>query len=244
MVNALGTPDFGELLPPFNPLIYPRRILIQVFESLFSQQSIYGFDTDGAPSPNPFRLVKKSNGEIDEKQTRIVISDIYTEDDVIKDARPHVIVERGPLEIKSLSLGSRFGGAPTSANNPNKTFTEFADFTEVPISIHVYSRSMLECEQIAWIIAFFLRVFRSNIRAGAKFNKIGSPIISAVTPVQVSSEIKLYACTITLLIYQTLSWTTKYAVTYDEIVAGIENLSNSPWPTTGSDLNVTLNAEE
>ena len=238
---SFGTPDFGDRATPvFNPLVYPRRVIIEVLESAFSQDSLvtYPGQTD-----NPFQLKFDANGEPAD-DTGIVIADTFADELLTKDPRPIVVVDRGSFQFSDSSIdGKGFGGA-----SPSITYTDtdgasstlrgqsgrsaqtFQDFTNMSISINCYARRSIEAETVAWLSAGFIRMFEQEIREGAQLQKIESPVIGESRVAKADSQNDLFVCPITIVVYQTLKWVKKTTATYQEVLTGIQNLSNSPWP--------------
>lgn len=232
---SLGAPDFGDRTTPvFNPLVYPRRVIIEVLESAFSQDTFV--DYPNSPT-NPYKLTFDTDNTVS-KDSKLIIADTFSEELVNTDPRPIVLVERGEFRFSDTTIDARgIGGATPGTSDgfkglSGRTKAVFQDFTSMSISINCYARQSLEAEELAMLCGFFIRFFEHEIKEGAQLHKIESPIIGSPRVAMADSTNDLFICPITLVVYQTLKWVKKSSATFAEIQAGISNLSNSPWPIT------------
>ncbi len=236
---SLGNPNFGDLTAPaFNPLIYPRRILIEVLESVFSQPILVTYP--GAPQ-NPFQFIP--DGIETSKNSQIVIADTFSDEINKPDSRPTIIVSRGTFQFDDLAMNNRRDvNQPSSWIKVNKslgygprTQAKYADLTTLGIQISCYSRRDTEVDQIAWIVAGALKFFKEPIKDGAHFHKITSAAIGPVVSVKSDAQHDMFMTQLNLLIYQTLSWVTHTTLSPGSISAGFTNLSGSRYPRLWSD---------
>ena len=150
----MGTPDYKDIRTPVgNPLRYGRRVMIQILQSAFESEHLYT-DTDGSRVENRFLLKLDEEGEPAE-DSRLVISDGWTNELTAKEPRPMVIVNRGDFGFLGLSIGaSQTHGWPRydineEAGTATKT-ERYADLTEMPLSFTCLARQELEAEELAW----------------------------------------------------------------------------------------------
>lgn len=238
---SLGTPDFGDRTTPvFNPLVYPRRVIIEVLESAFSQDTLAIFP---GQTDNPYQLKLDGNGEPAD-DSGVVIADTFADELISKDPRPIIVVDRGSFQFNDSTIDARgFGSAsPTSTyvdtdeatsalkGLSGRTSQVFQDYSNMSIGINCYARRSIEAENVAWLAAGFIRMFEHEIREGARLQKIESPIIGEPRAAAADSQNDLFVCPITLIVHQTLKWVKHNTATYQQILDGIQNLSNSPWP--------------
>ena len=227
-------PDFGDLVTPtLNPLIYPRRILIEVLENFFSQDDLI---TPDGITGNPFRYIPE-NDEPD-RRSRLIIADSYSQELSRKDIRPTILIGRGPLSFAGGAINSRrdnFLVHQLSTGSPaigfeSRSKSNFSDMVAMPISINCYARNVAEVEQLAWLVAGVLKFFKQQIRDGARIHKIDSPSISAANPFKSDSSIDLFVINITLMMYQTIVWVMQSTATTGAIRNGLTNFSGSDYP--------------
>jgi hypothetical protein len=234
---SLGAPDFGDRSSSvFNPLIYPRRVIIEVLENAFSQTTFTQYP--GSPA-NPYQLVYDQSGAVDES-SNIIIADTFSEELINTDPRPIVIVERGNFSFSDTTIdGLGYGGAMPGTPDGMKGFSgrskqAFQDFTSMSINLSCYARQSLEAEEVAMLCGFFIRFFEQEIRQGAQLHKLESPVISPPQVSMADSTNDLFICSVTLVVYQTLSWVKKLDATFAEVQAGLTNLSGYQYPIAQS----------
>lgn len=239
---SLGLPDFGDLeTPPFNPLIYPRRVIMEVLESMFSQQVLSV--VPGMPS-NPFLYIPEGNEP--NLRSKLVIADSFSDELRKNDPRPTIVIGRGTFQFADMAIGAKRDSMPvkllTKTNTKaigtdDRTQSKYSDMTTVGIDIRCYSRRDTEVEQLAWLVAGALRFFRSQIRDGSRLHKLTSPVVGAVSVVKTDAQIDLFTAPVSLMIYQPMVWQVQATVSPQEIIAGISNLSGNPFPEVWSDQN-------
>ena len=227
-------PDFGDLVTPtLNPLIYPRRILIEVLENFFSQESLL---TPDGITTNPFKYIPE--GDEPDLRSRLIIADSFSQELTKKDARPTILIGRGPLNFAGAAINSRRDSLPynvLSSGSPTIGFesrskSNFSDMVAMPISINCYARNVAEVEQLAWLVAGVLKFFKQQIRDGARIHKIDNPAIGSVSPFKSDSTIDLFVINITLMMYQTIVWVMQTTATTGAIRNGLSNFSGSAYP--------------
>jgi hypothetical protein len=243
---SVGAPNFGDLSTPvFNPLVYPRRIIIEILEAVFSQETLVTYPD--SPS-NPYQLKLDINGEPTD-DSGIIIADTFADELLTKDVRPVIVIDRGSFQFSDTAIDGRsFGGASPGApyldaNNEESTLkglsgrtkAVFQDYASMSIGINCYARRSIDAETIAWLAGGFVRMFEREIREGARLHKIESPVIGEARTVKADSQHDLFICPITLVVWQTLKWVKSTTATYQEILDGIQNSSNSPWPIARSE---------
>lgn len=236
-----GLPNFGELTDPvFNPLVYPRRILISVLESQFSQNTL---SLSMGQWAERFRLIKDDNGEIS-KDSKLVIADSFAEELTQPNPRPVIIVSRGTFGFVDLAIDNRrpqllakraYNTSPGEVmiGDSGRTKMKYSDLTVVPISIECYAKRPVETEMLAWFAAGFIKLFAHQIRDGSRMHKIGSPNIGPVTKYKQDSKVDLFVSSVVLTIQQAYVWNKHTTATVDEILAGspeFENESNKNQP--------------
>lgn len=248
-----GLPEFGDLSEPvFNPLVYPRRIIITVLESYFSQDVL---STSIGTWSNRFQVIKEASGEMS-KNTKLVIADSFSEELTKSDPRPTIIVSRGTFGFMDTAIDNRRHHLLTkklhntsppeiAIGYTGRTKTKYSDLTIIPISIDCYSRQAVETDQLAWLVAGFFKIFSHQIRDGARFHKIGSPNIGPPTKYKGDSKVDLLVASIVLTIQQTYVWDKHTTATAQEILSAspaFSNESNKPLPQVyGTEATVTIN---
>lgn len=240
---SLGLPDFGQLsTPQFNPLIYPRRIIIEVLENFFSQNNFVSYS--GAPA-NPYLYIPE--GTEPHKNSKIVIADNYSDELKKTDPRPVVILERGTLQFNDLAINSkrdsnfnnklltRINSTPAIGTD-TRTRLKFSDIVSMPLTIKCYSRRDTEAEQLSWIIAGILKFFKEQIKEGSLIHKITSPVIGPCSQIKSDAKIDLFSIPVNFLIYQTIVWNVQNSASPAMIMSpNFANLSNYPYPKVWSD---------
>jgi hypothetical protein len=250
-----GVPEFGDLAEPvFNPLSYPKRIIITVLESYFSQAVL---STSIGTWSNRFQVVKEDSGELS-KRTKLVIADSFSEELVQTDPRPTIIVSRGTFGFMDLAIDNRRPQLLTkrlhntspgelAIGDSGRTKVKHSDLTIVPISIDCYARQSVEVDQLAWLVAGFFKIFSHQIRDGARFHKISSPNIGPPTKYKGDSKVDLLVASIVLTIQQTYVWDKHTTATVNEILAAspaFSNDSNKPQPQVyGTEATVIINTD-
>ena len=227
-------PDFGDVVTPtLNPLVYPRRVLIEVFENFFSQDQLI---TPEGITVNPFKYVAEGNEP--GLASRLIIADSYSQELRKKDARPTILISRGPLSFAGSAINSRRDsllrntlptGSPTIGLE-SRSKSNFSDMVAMPISINCYARNVAEVEQLAWLVAGVLKFFRQQIKDGARIHKIDNPSVGAPAPFKSDSSIDLFVINITLMMYQTIVWVMQTTATSGAIGGGLTNFSVSGYP--------------
>jgi hypothetical protein len=250
-----GLPEFGDLSEPvFNPLVYPRRVLISVLESYFSQDVL---STSIGTWQNRFKIVRDSAGELT-KATKLVIADSFSEELTKSDPRPTIIVSRGTFGFMDTAIDNRrpemlLKRLPTVSPDQlaigytGRTQAKYSDLTIMPISIECYARQAVEVDQLAWLVAGFFKIFSHQIRDGARFHKIGSPNIGPPSKYKGDSKVDLLVASIVLTVQQTYVWDKHTMATVQEILASspeFSNESNKQQPQVyGTEATVIINTD-
>jgi hypothetical protein len=243
---TLGLPNFGITdVPPFNPLIYPKRVLIAGLENIFSQQNLVTFT---GSTPNPFLYIPE--GQEPNKSSKLVIADTYSQELKKTDSRPTIIIGRGALQFTNSAINSRrdsfslLRSTSPEIGLDSRINAKYSDMVAVPISINCYSRNASEVEQLAWMVGGILKFFKQQIKDGARIHKIEAPTIGPVSPVKADSKIDLFLINITLMMYQTVVWETQTTASVADISAGLVNLSGSAYPKVWNNIATEIIPEE
>lgn len=236
---SLGLASFGSIDDVVtNPLIYPRRVLIQVLESIFSQPTLTVFE--GAPE-NPF-LYTTEAGDTG-RRSRIVIADSFSDELKKPDARPTIIVSRGAFQFNNLAMGSRqdnfthkklvhISSSQKALGTDDRTRVPYMDLTTMGVSVTCYSRRDIEVDQLVWLVGGGVKLFRQMIRDGARIHKISTVSIGPVMPVKVDSQIELFSARVDFTVDQTITWVVQTTASPGNIAAGLVNLSGYNYPRT------------
>jgi hypothetical protein len=241
---SIGAPDFGSLsVAVFNPLAYPRRILIQVLQSAFSGTSFFQYPD--APA-NPFQVVLESPAGNPLETSKLVIADTDSDELDKTDSRPTVIVSRDALQFGDLAVNARgFGsaapavrlrtaGSPTVFGTTGRTKASFADMTTMPIVINCYARRSLESELLAWLVAGFVRFYEQEIKDGSLIYRFDAPLVGTTRAARSDSQHDLFLTQINMVIYQSISWVKTTTVSSPgertSMVSPFSNLSGSEYP--------------
>jgi hypothetical protein len=193
-----GTPDVKDLTTPVgNPLRYPRRVLLQILASAFSEPTLI----DGG---NPFLFVfDRDRGEIS-KDSKLVLADTYTDELEATAPRPMVVVSRGDFGYLSLGIGAKEN--TVSFLGAKKVY---ADMTEMPVIFNCISRRDIESEDLAWATASIFRYFKTEIRRRINVQKLSDPRVGAPIVVKADSQIDLYLTPISMMVSQATRWEVK-----------------------------------
>ena len=236
-----GAPDFGDLSTQvFNPMIYPRRVIIEVLRNVFSQAVFAEFPGQTA---NPFQFITEGNGSIS-KSSKLMIADTFSDELSRADMRPTILVGRGPFRFHDATIDGRsFGGAlPATLLKPDgvtavkhigdsgSTQQRFQDLTSMPLAINCYARKSQEAEALAWHAGGFIRFYEHEIKVGSQISRLDSPHIGDVVPVESDAQHDLFLVPITLEVYQLISWVKSNTASVAQILAGLTKSSGSIFP--------------
>lgn len=193
-----GTPEIKDLATPVgNPLRYPRRVLIQILSSAYSEPELI----DGG---NPFLFVfDHETGEIS-KDSKLVIADTYSSELLATDPRPMIIVSRGDFGFLRLGIGGKEN--TVSFLGAKKLY---ADMTEMPVILNCISRRDIESEDLAWATASLFRIFQEEIRRRVNVQKLSDPRVGAPIVVKADSQIDLFLTPISMTVHQVSRWEVK-----------------------------------
>jgi hypothetical protein len=193
-----GTPEVKDLETPVgNPLRYPRRVLIQILASAFSEPELI----DGG---NPFLFVfDHDKGEIS-KDSKLVIADTYSDELQATEPRPMIIASRGDFGFLKHGIGAKentvsFLGAKK----------KYADMTEMPVILNCLSRRDIESEDLAWAVTGIFRYFKEEIRRRVNVQKLSDPRVGAPIVVKADSQLDLFLTPISLMVHQASRWEVK-----------------------------------
>jgi hypothetical protein len=243
---SVGAPDFGSISTAvFNPLAYPRRVIIQVLQSAFSGTSFFQYPD--APA-NPFQIVLDSPAGNPLETSQLVVADSFSDELLKTDARPTVIVSRDSLQFGDLAVNARgFGsaaptvklrsaaGSPQVFGTSGRTKASFADMTTMPLVINCYARRDLESELLAWLVAGFIRFYEQEIKDGSLIYRLDAPLVGTTQPARLDSQHDLFLTQINMVIYQSIKWvkTTTLSSPGERLLGSpspFSNLSGSGYP--------------
>jgi len=190
-----GTPEVKDLTTPVgNPLRYPRRVLLQILASAFSEPTLL----DGG---NPFLFIFDfDKGEISQ-DSKLVIADTYSDELAATDPRPMIIISRGDFGFLNLGIGGKEN--TVSYLGAKKMYV---DMTEMPVILNCISRRDLESEDLAWAIVGILRYFKEEIRKRINVQKISDPRVGAPIVVKSDSQNDLFLTPISMTVHQATRW--------------------------------------
>lgn len=203
--ERLGVADYGNTIAAVgNYLIYPRRVVIQVFKRAFSQISLFTPSSAGVKDSdaNPYLYKELADGTLD-PTSRLVIVDHGSEHTVRGEGRPRIVVGRssGTFSHNSLIARSQKGvlGSGVSRN---------LELFETTLVIRCVGRTKLESELLGLCVATLLTFFAPDIRERSRLHHIGSPSVGETAPEKFDSEAEQYNTQITLPISQSVGWVT------------------------------------
>jgi hypothetical protein len=193
-----GTPEVKDLETPVgNPLRYPRRVLLQILGSAFSEPELI----DGH---NPFLFVfDPSTGEIS-KDSKLVLADTWTDELESTAPRPMIIISRGDFGFLKLGIGAKENTVTFLGQKKR-----YADMTEMPVILNCISRRDLESEDLAWIAAGIFRFFKEEIRKRINVQKLSDPRVGAPIVVKSDSQIDLFLTPVSMVVHQATRWDVK-----------------------------------
>ena len=237
---SLGLPEFGDIsVPPFNPLIYPRRVLLAVLENFFSQTNLVIYP--GAPT-NPFLYIPA--GSETSVRSKVVIADSFSDELTKSDPRPTVVLGRGTFQFNDMAIDARRDNMATkmltridtkAIGTENRTRARYSDMTTMGIDIKCYSRRDTDADQLAWLVSGVLKFFKKNITDGARIHKISSPVIGPPVVVKADAQHDMFMVPVSVTIHQPMVWQVQNSASPGEIITEITNLSGSHYPRVLSD---------
>jgi len=196
---AQGLPELKDLATPVgNILVYPKRVLIALLESAFSEPHLYT-DVD----ENPFLLKKTPDGEVAE-DSRIVIADNYTDELTKVGPRPMIIVVRGDTGFQNLSIGGQLN---TFSQAPGRE--EYADMTESSLNANCIARRSAEAETLGSVVFEFLRIFKKEIRNKSHVFRWSDPRAGSTIVIKQDAQSDLFLVPISMVVQEPMKWVVK-----------------------------------
>lgn len=221
-----GESSFGvQPLRVGNPLLYPRKIFLNVLKLAFSQDRLLEYI--GAPK-NFHKIFCREDGSIDNEKSGLLLSDEY---DTEQKSKPQIVIGRGQLSWSDLVLGDR-DGSSAQFEYP----ADFKDHVAVPVTFTVYAREQLEAEDLAWAVSLFIKIHEKEIREGSSIGKIESTSIGPATPIKGSADFDTFEVQLQTLVTMSFSWRKMTTLTIDEIKSGICRASGEIYPMYINDL--------
>ena len=217
-----------------NPLIYPRRIFLILLNSFFAQDQLVSFPN--APE-NRYKVICNSDGSIDYDRSGVTINDSF--DKTIANARPQVVISRGQSSWQDVGMGDQAGQSFRGSGR-----SSFHDVFTVPIQFSIYSANDIEAEELAWSVAFFIKLFEIEIRKGTVIQQVTSAFIGPVVPAKVDSEVDLFQIDIQTTVTMPVNWIKTSTLSLDDIKNGFCNLSGDEFPKFLKDLCVTAEPKD
>jgi len=203
MTTKFGTPEVKDLTTPVgNPLRYPRRVLLQILASAFSEPELL----DGK---NPFLFVFDfEKGEIS-SASKLVLADTYSDELEQTEPRPMIIVSRGDFGFLNLGIGGKQN--TVSYLGQKKTY---ADMTEMPVILNCISRRDTESEDLAWAVTGLIRYFKEEIRKRINVQKLSDPRVGAPIVVKADSQADLFLTPVSMVVDQASRWVVKKSLRF------------------------------
>lgn len=194
-----GVPDFGDSVSRVGDIIrYPKRVLIQVLKSAFSEP--YLFTAGENKVENPFLYKAEPNGDT-AKDSRLEIADMYTNELNATDPRPIVIAQRADVSFGEGSIGTLHG-----MDMPHGKWKTFVDQVHIPINFLCFAKVDVESEELALVTAFVLRLFRERTLKDSKLFKLERPGIQMTTPIEIGAQNELFSTGVVTGTTLTLMW--------------------------------------
>lgn len=203
VAERLGVDDFGdELARVGNYLVYPRRVIIQVLKSAFSQPHLFTPASEGMlpVDANPFLYKETADGTL-ATTSRIVIVDYGSEHLVRAEARPRIVVGRsGGRFMARGELGRRQPGWRGSGVD------NYIDLFETAVTLRCVGKGKIESELLALAVGSVLTYFASEIRTKSRIQHIGDLSVGDTTMEKGEGAAEQYSTTVTLNIAQPIGW--------------------------------------
>jgi hypothetical protein len=199
---------------------YAKDLVLKFLQEMFGQEAFYQRRTKKVndledvanrgttdlydptiPDPEDVQLVNDFRWLPDQEETKIHISDQYTENMERPEPRPALIVTRGTIgwqnrggidQKQSMSFGS---GA--------KRFTDLL-FTQV--TVNCFSREGLEAEELANIVFQTVRFFAQQLRARSDVFEVDSASLGSEALIESDSKKNLSVVPVGLVLHFQDSW--------------------------------------
>lgn len=204
VTNRLGVAGFGSDEVVGNLLVYPRRIVADLFAQLFVQEDFFTPQTAAGTKfqRNPFLLKYEADGVTISKDSRLVIADYGSEYLLKEEARPRIIVERGSGSFGTNRLTTQNFKA-FSGTRDARSFEAYFDST---IMIRCVSRAKLESESLAAIVMLSLTFFNDRILKESHLETVSMPQVGTTTMEKASGDSDQWVTPVQVSVSQTLSW--------------------------------------
>lgn len=203
VTNRLGLDPFGTDVPIIgNVLLYPRRILLEVFQRAFQYENLFTPETaSGIPQEvNPFLLKYAADGSL-APDSRLVLADFGSDDLIKKEARPRLIVERSGGRFINQGMGDKndisWGGVQHSRKS---------NLYQSMINIRAVGRKKIESELLALSAQMLIQMFKDEIKKKSALHYIGTPEVGPTVPEKADAEVEQYSTSVTIEIAQAINW--------------------------------------
>lgn len=205
--ERLGVEPYGDDDPSTvtgNILTYPRRVMIAVLRNLFQQPDLFTPGDVGRPEQerNPFLLKFEEDGTL-AQDSRLIITDFYSEKPGRKDSRPRIVVDRlsGSFlqrgwEQTRGQWGTSFGGQ----------VERYAALHQTGLAVRCVSRLSQESELLALCVMQGFWMFRSIIKKKTKLHSIEPPVVDRTTLESGDSRGDEYTTTVSTQLTMPVSW--------------------------------------
>lgn len=200
--EKLGVRAFGAPGVAGNFLTHPRYVVLGLLQRAFQIPDL--FVPEGAESDpedaNPFILELTDEGEIT-ADSAIVITDQFSEEQLQKDNRPRIVVDRGSGNFQNRTeLGARQTGSFVGARE------SYSDMFDTTLVVRCISRVKLESEQLGLVATAVIQFLRKELRKQGGLFHVEPPSVGPASPLRIDSEADHFDTQITSRLVQTVNW--------------------------------------
>lgn len=202
--SRLGVADLGEEHLVGNLLLYPRRIILELFRKLLQQDDLFTPKTASGSSVqrNPFLLELAADGVTPTKTSRIVLADYGSEKLIQEEVRPRLIIERGSGSFATSRLSSH--NSQTSFGMG--TVQEFSALFESSINMRCVSRVKIESELMANMVLMILAIFADQIRKLSELEHISMPQVGTTSLEKAAGDADQWSTQVQVGVGQAINW--------------------------------------
>ncbi len=147
------------------PSLLARRLLMDIFMSIFSQEEI------SPGCANPFRFFPE--GSEGESEGSLLIAENFVEENDPKDPRHAIIVSRTDMNTQRLAINNN----RALSSNPN--IKDFTTFIQSGVQISCYGQKARESEFLADLVFRITLSLRDEIKNASRLHTLTEPAMGA-----------------------------------------------------------------
>ena len=136
---------------------------------------------------NKFKVMIDSIEDKDAlKDSRLVITERYAQNDIIVDGKSLVVVGRGSVQAERTSALSGFSEAETLRQMSKKK--EYGMNVRYVSRVEVKSMTKTDVDDLAWAVFYILEFFHEPIKEAVHLTTIGVPMVGEIQPETVPGQ--------------------------------------------------------